>query len=96
MYGANLTIKTLQALGLLLKIIQWSIIFRSLLSWFPVSKNNILFAVLYRITEPILSPIRKLLAKTSFAENSVVDFSPIVALLILWVISGFFKFPWFF
>ena len=42
MNGANLTIKALQAFDLLLNIIQWAIILRALLSWFPISKENVL------------------------------------------------------
>jgi YggT family protein len=88
MNGANLTIKALQAFDLLLKIIQWSIILRALLSWFPISKENIFFKILYQITEPVLSPIRKMLEHTSFGRDSMMDFSPVIAVFILWIISS--------
>lgn len=89
MNGANLTIKALQAFDLLLRIIQWSIVLRALLSWVPISKDNIFFKILYQLTEPILSPIRKMLEKTSFGKDSMMDFSPLIAILILWIISAF-------
>jgi len=39
--------------------------------------------LLYQLTEPILSPIRR------FATFGMMDFSPIVALILLEVIRGF-------
>ncbi|ABN52025.1 MAG TPA: YggT family protein [Hungateiclostridium thermocellum] len=89
MEGDNLTITALRALGLLLEIIQWAIVIRVLLSWFSIPKNNIFVKFILQLTEPILSPIRSLLENTSFGKNSTVDFSPVIALLILWVVSGF-------
>jgi len=53
------------------------------------TKNNIFVKFILQLTEPILSPIRSLLENTSFGKNSTVDFSPVIALLILWVVSGF-------
>lgn len=88
MNGANLTIKALQAFDLLLNIIQWAIILRALLSWFLISKENVFYKILYQITEPILSPIRKLLENTPLGQDSMMDFSPIIAVLILWIISA--------
>ena len=72
MNGANLTIKALQAFDLLLNIIQWAIILRALLSWFPISKENVFYKILYQITEPILSPIRKLLENTPLGQEKNV------------------------
>ncbi|HHV28665.1 YggT family protein [Acetivibrio mesophilus] len=89
MEGDNLTITALKALGLLFEIIQWSIVIRAILSWFPIPKNNIFVKLILQITEPILSPIRSLLESTSFGRNSMIDFSPMIALLILWIISFF-------
>ncbi|HOM01391.1 MAG TPA: YggT family protein [Acetivibrio sp.] len=89
MEGDNLTITALRALGLLLEIIQWSIVIRAILSWFSIPKNNIFVKFILQLTEPILSPIRNLLENTSFGRNSMVDFSPIIAFLILMIISGF-------
>lgn len=89
MDGNNLTITALKALGLLLMIIQWSIVIRALLSWFPISKENMILRIVYQITEPILTPIRRLIENTSFGRNSMIDLSPMIAILILWSISSF-------
>jgi len=62
------------------------ILARIILSWFPnVSKNKI-GRFITEITEPILKPIRNILPKMG-----MVDFSPIVAFLILEILQGFLK-----
>ncbi|MFZ5988836.1 MAG: YggT family protein [Bacillota bacterium] len=82
----NLTITALRALRLLLVIIEYSIIIRAIISWFPVPKDNALVRLLYQITEPILSPIRGMIEKSSFGRNSMIDISPIVALLVVTIV----------
>ncbi|EGD47184.1 protein of unknown function YGGT [Ruminiclostridium papyrosolvens DSM 2782] len=64
---------------------------RAVLSWFPVSRNNRFVDLLYAITEPVLSPIRNMLSKSSIFNNSMLsmmDFSPIVAFLLIEVIRN--------
>lgn len=64
---------------------------RAVLSWFPVSRNNRFIDLLYAITEPVLSPIRNMLSKSSIFNNSMLsmmDFSPIVAFLLIEVIRN--------
>ena len=55
------------------------IIIRVLLSWFNYNANNQYVQLLYRITEPILAPIRILLS--SF--NMGIDISPLIAIFAL-------------
>ncbi len=49
---------------------------RVILSWFTV--KNRFAELIFELTDPILSPIRKILPKASF-----LDFSPLVAILLL-------------
>ena len=51
---------------------------RVLLSWVQVDPNNQLVRIIYQLTEPLLAPIRRLLP-----QSSSMDFSPIVALVVL-------------
>ncbi|MGA2520939.1 MAG: YggT family protein [Acidimicrobiales bacterium] len=50
---------------IILEIYLWGVLFpRALLSWFPVSPGSVLAnvnQVLYRLTEPVLSPVRRIL-----------------------------------
>ena len=61
------------------QIINILIIIRVLLSWFNYNANNQYIRLLYKITEPILSPIRNLLS--SF--NMGIDISPLIAIFAL-------------
>ena len=58
------------------------IIVRSVLSWFAPRSTNVVFIYLYKVTEPFLIPLRRIIPRTG-----MVDFSPLLAVLILYVIS---------
>ncbi|AEY65873.1 YggT family protein [Clostridium sp. BNL1100] len=64
---------------------------RAVLSWLPISRNNKFVDLLHAITEPVLSPIRNMLSRSSIFNNSMLsmmDFSPIVAFLLIEVIRN--------
>ncbi len=64
---------------------------RAVLSWFPISRNNKFVDLLHAITEPVLSPIRNMLNRSSIFNNSMLsmmDLSPIVAFLLIEVIRN--------
>jgi len=60
----------------------FAIIARSLLPWFRVDPYNPVVQFLIQITEPLLAPIRR-----SIPLLGRLDFSPMVALLILWFVE---------
>lgn len=60
-------------------ILELLIFARCILSFLPF--NNKLVAWVYAATEPILSPCRKLMDR--FNYNLPIDFSPVLALLLL-------------
>jgi YggT family protein len=66
-------------LSYLLRLLEWLIIIRALLSWFvsPHSRHP-LVTLLHRITDPILRPISQLIPVTGG-----FDISPLVAILLL-------------
>lgn len=80
--GAGVVYSALALVGNVLAI---CLIARSVLSFFPppgrLSPLNGLISLLYSLTEPVLRPIRRLLPSTGG-----IDFSPLVALLGIWVI----------
>ena len=63
-------------------MLTWSVVARSLLSWFPIDQNSPLFQLLVRVTEPIIGPIRKIIP-----TSGMVDLSPMAALVLLIVSS---------
>ncbi len=56
----------------------WSVIARSLLSWFPIDQSSPLYQLLFRVTEPIIEPLRRFMPNTG-----MMDLSPLVAIVIL-------------
>lgn len=67
------------------QVLTWSIIIRTLLSWFSIGGGGIqpLFRLLLEITEPVLAPIRRVLPTAG-----MIDFSPLVALLLIQFIGS--------
>ena len=56
----------------------WAVIARSLLSWFPVDQSSTLYQMLYRVTEPIIEPIRRVMP-----NMGMMDLSPMMAIFAL-------------
>lgn len=73
----------IQVVQVVFRIIYWAVLIRVLLSWFVTDSTHPLLRILDDVTEPILAPIRRLMPRTG-----MVDFSPLVALLILQVAEG--------
>lgn len=71
-------------LNYVLYIYMWIIIIRALLSWVNPDPHNAIVQFLYRITEPVLYPIRK---KMPYLGG--IDFSPLVAFLIIIFLQRF-------
>lgn len=74
-------------LSLLLTILYWAIFIRVLLSWAPmlgirIDPYNPIIKVLYDLTDPILEPLRR------FTTIGMIDWSPLVALLVIWLIRS--------
>jgi YggT family protein len=65
-----------------INILTWAIIARALLSWFPVDQSSPLFQVLWRVTEPIIEPIRRIMP-----QNGMIDLSPLAAIFALLVLG---------
>jgi len=61
------------------------IMIRVILSWIPHDPYNQFIQMLYRITEPILKPIREILPMQSMG----MDFSPIAAFFLLGFVKKF-------
>ena len=74
----------LQALRVFYDVLSFLILARVLSSWFVRNPYNRLYQILVQLTEPLLAPCRSLLYR--FQRNMGVDFSPILALLLLNII----------
>jgi len=68
-----------------IRILCWvltvAIIFRAILSWFSPRPTNMLAVIIYRVTEPVLAPLRRVIPRVG-----MLDFSPLVAIILLQLI----------
>ena len=68
----------------LTRILFFSLMARAVLSWLNIGPSSRVYPIvniLNQITEPILAPIRRVLPK-----SGTFDFSPVVALILLYLI----------
>lgn len=79
----------LKAIIGLFELIEIAIIIRAIMSWFPISKDNGFIRILHQITEPVLSPIRSLINRSSIGRNMMIDLSPIIAFILIEVVIRF-------
>lgn len=70
-------------LDVALNLYMWIIVIRALISWVNPDPYNPIVQILYRITEPVLYPIRK---RLPFGQ---IDFSPIIVILIILFLQYF-------
>ena len=69
----------------LCEVLTLAIILRAVLSWFSLRPTNILAVILYRVTEPILAPLRRIITRAG-----TFDFTPLVAITLLQLIATFY------
>lgn len=71
------------ALRYLFDILSWAIVIRAILTWFPNGGGQ-LYHILASITDPIEAPIRSVMGKYM---NGPIDFSPMIAILVLMLLE---------
>ena len=64
------------------------IIARAVISWVRPNPHNPIVQMLYKVTEPVLFPIRRALTKR--IGHMGIDFSPIVAIVLLNILANIF------
>lgn len=72
----------ISAINLFFEVLILLILGRAILSWFvrnPYDTLGKIYSMILQITEPILAPCRRLLAR--FGMMGTIDFSPILALI---------------
>jgi YggT family protein len=69
-----------------LSMLYWLILIRALISWVSPDPYNPIVQFLYKMTEPILYPIRRMLP---FGLRFGIDISPIIAFLAIIFLKSF-------
>jgi len=78
----------------LLQLYMYLLFVPILLSWIPHDRNHPIIQMLYMVTDPVLLPCRELMYAVMRAfridhRMLPIDFSPIIAFLLIQIIIGF-------
>jgi len=83
--AANLITAVAEVIGIILNFYMWVIIIRALISWVNPDPYNPIVQFLYKVTEPVLHPVRRLIP----VYNMGIDLSPLIVILILIFLRSF-------
>lgn len=81
---ANLLVAVAQVASMILTILMWFIVIRALISWVNPDPYNPIVQFLYRITDPILNRIRRVIP-----HIMGIDFTAIIAIVIIVFLQNF-------
>ncbi len=81
----NFIVAVAKIIDLALTIYMWIIIARAIISWVNPDPYNQIVQVLYRVTEPVMAPVRRWLPMRGMG----IDLSPLVILLIIFFLQSF-------
>jgi YggT family protein len=84
-FSGNLIITIAEILNLILTAYMWIIIVAALISWVSPDPYNPIVRFLYRVTEPVLRPIRRLIGN----RLGPIDISPLIVILVIMFIQRF-------
>ena len=76
---SNFIVALAKVIDIVLTVYTWIIVVRALISWVNPDPYNKIVIFLYRVTEPVLGPIRRRLPM----RNIGIDFSPIIVILVI-------------
>lgn len=70
------------ALSYLLDLVIWLVLIRCILSWIPNFYNKFV-EIIYKLTDPVLLPVQKLISRLMGGRPIVIDLSPIVVFFLI-------------
>lgn len=80
---SNFIVAIAKISDVILSMMYWLILIRALISWVSPDPRNPIVQFLYRVTEPILQPIRRMLPSMG------IDISPIIAFFAIIFMKSF-------
>ncbi len=78
--GGSFLAAVLEVFFIILTMIQWLVIAAALISWVHPDPRNPIVQFLYRMTEPILRPFRRILPP---GRTGGIDLSPVLVILLI-------------
>jgi YggT family protein len=82
---SNFMVALARIIDIILTVYMWIIIFRAVISWVNADPYNKVVIFLYRATEPVLNPVRRILP----LRNIGIDISPVVVILVILFLQYF-------
>jgi YggT family protein len=82
---SNLIILLANVINIGLIIYMWIVIIRALISWVSPDPNNPIVRFLYRATEPVLRPVRRIIPIGGIG----IDFSPLIVIIAIYFLRAF-------
>ena len=73
---------------LLLTLLEYAMLFRAILSWFPGMHNSTFNMMLYSVTEPLIAPVRDLLGNIRALQGFPLDLSFMLTYMVLILVHG--------
>lgn len=80
------------ALRSVISVMEFVILLRVLCEFIVVKRDSAPMRFIVQVSEPLLLPVRKLLAKNNKDTKQKFDLSPLVAMIILYILSRLFDF----
>ena len=73
--------------SLLLWALEIAMVVRAIASWIPSLDDKKWMDVVYMLTEPLVAPVRAIFERFSLFRNSPIDFSFVIAFLLLGMVQ---------
>lgn len=86
----NLQSLLLRSVDMFFEVIYFLIIVRIIMSWIAPNGGGVIGALVFRLTEPILGPIRSMIDRSPIGGGMILDFTPVIALFALNVLKMIF------
>ncbi|MFC2169242.1 YggT family protein [Acidobacteriota bacterium] len=83
---SNFLIAVARIIHLVLTIYIWIIIFRVILSWVQIPSMYSVSVLLYKLTEPVMKPIRRFIPPSRLGG---LDISPMIVILLILFVDSF-------
>jgi YggT family protein len=82
---SNFVVALARIVDIVLTLYMWLIIFRAVISWVNADPYNKIVIFLYRVTEPVLRLVRRIIP----LRNAGIDLSPIIVILVILFLQYF-------
>ena len=76
---SNFVVALAKIIDIVLTLYMWIIIFRAVISWVNADPYNQIVIFLYKVTEPVLRLVRRIIP----FRNTGIDLSPMIVILVI-------------